>query len=46
MAETRAEQRRRMRRMRNAFETRYKFVQHCGCGPKSRPTHPKKQSKR
>lgn len=32
MTETKAEQRRRMRRMRNAFETRYKFVQQCGCG--------------
>ena len=32
MAEARAEQRRRMRRMRNAFETRYKFVQQCGRG--------------
>ena len=32
MAEARAEQRLRMRRMRNVFETRYKFVRHCGRG--------------
>ena len=32
MAEARAEQRHRMRRMRNAFETRYKFVRQCGRG--------------
>ena len=32
MAETKAEQRLRMRGMRNAVETRYKFVQQCGRG--------------
>ena len=37
MAEAKAEQRHRMKRMRNAFETRYKFVQQCERGSVFRP---------